>query len=130
MNNSQRRSKESARTPPASASSITGSVLAACTRATSVAAFGASTSSHCAPTVCMTVPMLLISTPSHNQRKARCRNGAQAEDSAATGGGGGAAVVTASLAVTRRPCVMSPPRDFTPSPQFATETAASCSFQR
>src|SRR5205823_2195531 len=51
-------------------------------RETSAAALGASTSSHCAPTVCMVVPMLLVSTPSHSQRKARCRSGAHAEASA------------------------------------------------
>ncbi len=58
---------------PGSASSITGSVLAVGTRATIAAALGASMSSHCAPTVCIQVPMLLISTPSHSQRKARRR---------------------------------------------------------
>jgi hypothetical protein len=36
---------------------MTGIVIAACTRETRVAALGASTSSHCAPTVCIQTPM-------------------------------------------------------------------------
>ena len=57
MSNSQRRSKESAKTPPGSASSMTGRVIAACTKETRVGAFGESTSNHCAPTVCIQAPM-------------------------------------------------------------------------
>jgi hypothetical protein len=59
-----------------------GSVLATCTNDTRAAELGSSTSSHCAPTVCVHVPIQLPSTPSHSQRKTRCPNGAQAEDSA------------------------------------------------
>jgi hypothetical protein len=77
---SQRRSKESARTPPGSASSIIGRVPAACTNDTSAAALGSSTSSHWAPTVCIHVPIQLIKTPSHSQRNTRCPSGAQAEE--------------------------------------------------
>ena len=57
---------------------MTGSVVAACTSETSAGALGASTSSHCAPTVCIQVPVQLIKTPIHSQRNARFRNGAQA----------------------------------------------------
>ena len=70
-NSSQRRSKESASTPPGSANSMTGSVVAACTSETSTAALGASTSNHCAPTVCIQVPVQLISTPIQSHRNAR-----------------------------------------------------------
>ena len=48
-----------------------GSEFAACTIATRAAAFGASTSSHWAPTVCIQNPIQLISTPSHSQRNVR-----------------------------------------------------------
>ena len=49
---------------------------AVCTSATSVAAFGSSTSSHCAPTVCIQVPTLLTSTASHSIRNTGWRSGA------------------------------------------------------
>jgi hypothetical protein len=70
---------------------MTGSVFAACTSETRTGAFGASTTSHCAPTVCIHVPTQLTSTPSHSQRKADCRSGAQID---ATGADGSAAPVT------------------------------------
>jgi hypothetical protein len=54
-------------------------VLAVCTNGTIVAAFGSFTNSHCAPTVCPHDPMLAITTPSHSQKNARCRNGANGE---------------------------------------------------
>jgi hypothetical protein len=58
---------------------MTGIMLAVCTSATMVAAFGSSTTSHWAPTVCAQVPTLLTTTPSHNHLKARRRNGARAD---------------------------------------------------
>jgi len=66
-----------------------GRVLAVWTSAT-----GAATSSHCAPTVCMTAPMLLMRTASQIERKAGWRWGAHAECTSAPGsatctGGGG-----------------------------------------
>jgi hypothetical protein len=63
---------------------MTGRAFAACTSDTSAAALGLSTSSHCAPTVCIQVPVQLTSTPAHSQRKARCRSGAHGGASAAT----------------------------------------------
>jgi hypothetical protein len=63
---------------------MTGSVVAACTRETSAGALGASTTSHCAPTVCIHVPVQLISTPIHSHRKARLLNGAKAGASGVT----------------------------------------------
>ena len=75
---------ESASTPPGSASSIRGKVVTTtCTNETSAAALGASTNSHCAPTVCPQVPIQLMNMPSQSQRKVRCARGAQAEESAA-----------------------------------------------
>ena len=53
------------------------------TNETRAAALGASTSSHCAPTVCIQVPIQLISMPIHSHRKARYRNGAQVGTSGA-----------------------------------------------
>jgi hypothetical protein len=44
-----------------------------------VAAFGNPTNSHCAPTVCIQVPMLLASTASHSILNTRCWSGAQGE---------------------------------------------------
>ena len=76
-NSSQRRSNESASTPPGSARSMTGRVVAACTSETSAAAFGSSTSSHWAPTACIQVPVQLISIPIHNQRKALLAQGSK-----------------------------------------------------
>src|SRR4051794_9222254 len=64
---------------------MTGTVFATCTSATTAAAFGESTSSHCAPSVCIHVPMPEISTPTHNHANTRCRNGAHGEDSKAAG---------------------------------------------
>ena len=58
---------------------------AAGTSETSAAAFGASTSSHCAPTVCIHVPMLLMSTPAHSHRKPRRARGAHTDESATDG---------------------------------------------
>jgi hypothetical protein len=63
---------------------MTGSVVAACTSETSVAALGASTTSHCAPTVCIQVPVQLINMPIQSQRKARFWNGAKAGASGTT----------------------------------------------
>ena len=53
----RRRSKESASTPAGNANSSIGNRLAVCTRDTRVGAFGSSISSHCAPTVCIHVPI-------------------------------------------------------------------------
>jgi hypothetical protein len=80
VTSSHRRSKESARTPPGSASNITGKVFAVCTNETSKGALGASTTSHCAPTVCIQVPIQLMRTPSHSHRNARCRSGAHPDE--------------------------------------------------
>ena len=66
----------SANTPAGSDSNTMGSVVAVWIRATIVAAFGSSTNSHCAPTACIHVPTPLIVTPSHSQKKARLRSGA------------------------------------------------------
>ena len=63
---SRRRSNTSANTPAGRARKNTGDMLAVCTRATSVSAFGWSTSSHCAPTVCIQVPTRLASWASHS----------------------------------------------------------------
>ena len=65
----RRRSSASASTPAGTASSSIGSIIAVCTNDTRVAALGSSTSSHCAPTVCIQVPIWLPSTASHNARK-------------------------------------------------------------
>ena len=75
----QRRSNASAITPAGSASNIIGSVLAVCTSGTMVAALGSLTNNHWAPTVCPHAPMLATTTPSHSQKKARRRNGANGE---------------------------------------------------
>ena len=75
----QRRSNASANTPAGSASNIIGSVLAVWTSGTMVAAFGSFTNSHWAPTICPHDPILAITTPSHSQKKARCRNGANGD---------------------------------------------------
>jgi hypothetical protein len=53
-------------------------MFAVCTRATRSSAFGWSTNSHCAPTVCIQVPMRLASWASHSARKTRIRRGAHA----------------------------------------------------
>ena len=65
---SERRSRVSASTPAGSASIRTGSMEAVCTSATRVSARGSSTSSHCAPTVCIQLPILLANTASHSIR--------------------------------------------------------------
>ena len=46
------------------------------------AASGSSTSSHCAPTVCIQVPIMLVSWAIHSARNARTRSGAHADTSA------------------------------------------------
>ena len=57
----RRRSTMSASAPAGNASTNVGSIAAACTNPTSVAAFGSSTNNHCAPTVCIQVPIMLNS---------------------------------------------------------------------
>ena len=47
-------------------------------------AFGSSTSSHCAPTVCIQVPIMLPSWASQSARNAAIRSGDQAEPSGTT----------------------------------------------
>ncbi len=87
----RRRSNVSASAPDGSASNRIGSMLAVCTSATSVAALGSSTSSHCAPTVCIQVPTLLASMASQSARNTAMRNGSHAgagvgRDGAGAGG--------------------------------------------
>src|SRR4051794_4147282 len=65
--------------PAGKASISVGIIAAVCTNATNVAALGASTSSHCAPTVCIQVPIMLASCAIHSARNARTRNGAQVD---------------------------------------------------
>ena len=65
-------------------SSSIGNRPAVCTRDTSVEAFGSSTSSHWAPTVCIQVPIMLPSWASHSARNAAIRNGDHAEPSGTT----------------------------------------------
>ena len=77
--NIRRRSRMSASAPDGSASTSMGSIAATCTIATSVSAPGSSTSSHCAPTVCIQVPIMLPTCASHNARNALMRNGAHAD---------------------------------------------------
>ena len=104
---SRLRSKESASTPAGRASSSTGSMLAVCTRETSVAALGRSTSSHCAPTTCIQVPSWLVSIASHSTRYTRRRRGAHAGEPRA--GSTGAAWEDVVGPVTRvSPAVGSP----------------------
>src|SRR6478735_6620949 len=74
-----RRSTMSASAPEGNASTKVGSIAAACTNPTNVAALGSSTNSHWAPTVCIQVPIMLNSWAVHSARKARTRNGAHAE---------------------------------------------------
>ena len=77
--NMRRRSRMSASAPDGSASTSTGSIAATCTIATSASAPGSSTSSHCAPTVCIQVPIALPTCASHSARNALTRNGAHAD---------------------------------------------------
>ena len=65
--------------PAGNASISVGTIAAVCTNATNMAAFGSPTSSHCAPTVCIQVPIMLASCAIHSARNARTRNGAQAD---------------------------------------------------
>ena len=112
MISSRRRSKESARTPPGSANSISGRVVAACTNETSTAALGASTSSHWAPTVCIQVPVQLNSMPTQSQRKARWASGAHGDESPAAGRETDVPEPSGSSgppSPPSPPCVMSPP---------------------
>ena len=76
---SRRRSSESASTPAGSEKSIAGARLAVCTRAMTVGPAAASTRNHCAPTVCIQVPMLLPSCANHSTRNAVIAIGAHAE---------------------------------------------------
>ena len=69
----------SASAPDGSASTSMGSIAATCTIATSASAPGSSTSSHCAPTVCIQMPIRLATCASHNARNALMRNGAHAD---------------------------------------------------
>ena len=84
----RRRSNESASTPAGRARSSIGSRLAVWTSDTSVAALGSSTSSHCAPTVCIQVPIMLPSWASQSARNAAMRSGDQAEPAARSAEGG------------------------------------------
>ena len=79
---SRRRSNTSANTPAGRARKNTGDMLAVWTRATRVSAAGWSTSSHCAPTVCIQVPIRLPSWASHSTRKILIRSGAHADSMA------------------------------------------------
>jgi hypothetical protein len=65
------------------ASVLYAAVLALIILAPSAGALGASTTNHWAPAFSIQVPVQLISTPSQSQRKARCRSGAHADESAA-----------------------------------------------
>ena len=69
----------SASAPEGSASTSMGSIAATCTIATSAPAPGSTTSSHCAPTVCIQMPIALPTCASHNVRNALMRNGAHAD---------------------------------------------------
>ena len=84
--NMRRRSRMSASAPDGSASTSTGSIAATCTIATSASAPGSSTSSHCAPTVCIQVPIALPTCASHSARNALTRNGAHADSFIGPGG--------------------------------------------
>ncbi|GIF70215.1 hypothetical protein Ais01nite_82500 [Asanoa ishikariensis] len=75
----RRRSKVSANAPDGNASSTIGNMLAVCTNETNASAPGTSMSSHCAPTVCIQVPMLDASNANHNHRNVVTDNGAQAD---------------------------------------------------
>ncbi len=79
---SPRRSNRSASTPEGSASSTIGRLDAVCTSVTMVAP--CPSNSHCAPTVCIQVPMFDTNWAIHSARNTGRANGAQAEpDSAA-----------------------------------------------
>ena len=71
--------------PAGSETNSTGSRLAACTAEVSAAAFGWCTSIHCAPTVCIQVPMFEAICAPHRIRKIGIAMGAQA---VALGGAG------------------------------------------
>ena len=68
---SRRRSRMSAMTPAGTATSSIGSMPAACCRAISTSACGAPTTSHCAPTACIQLPMLTARVISHTARNAQ-----------------------------------------------------------
>ena len=65
--------------PAATANSITGRLLAVETSATYAADPVIVSISHCAPTVCIQLPMLLTNCAAHIAANSRCRNGAHAE---------------------------------------------------
>ena len=73
------RSSVSASTPPTKSNMTSGAMSAVCTSATRMEACGCRTSNHCAPTVCIHVPMLLARAASHRARNARMRSGVQAD---------------------------------------------------
>ena len=77
--NIRRLSRMSASAPEGSASTNIGSIAATCTIATSASAPGSATSNHCAPTVCIQVPIALPTCASHNARNALMRSGAHAD---------------------------------------------------
>ena len=76
---SLRRSRESESTPAGSDKSTDGARLAVCTSAMIVAPAALSTRNHCAPTVCIQVPMLLPSCANQSTRKTGIASGAHAE---------------------------------------------------
>ena len=65
----------SASAPAGSANSSIGTIAATCTSATSAVELGSATSSHCAPTVCIQVPSMLLSCANHSARNAPIRSG-------------------------------------------------------
>jgi hypothetical protein len=89
------RSKRSPAAPASTANITTGKLDAVWTSATYVAEPVSVSISHCAPTVCIQLPMLLTNCALHIAANQRWRNGAQAETGA---GGRPAAGVTSWLA--------------------------------
>ena len=84
---SRRRSTRSAQAPAGSASATIGRLDAVCTSETSSG--DRSTSSHCAPTVCIHVPTLEANCAIHSARKTGCRRSGAHADTGGTGAGAG-----------------------------------------
>ena len=93
------RSTRSPATPASTANSTTGTPDAVWTSATYVADPVSDSISHCAPTVCIQLPMLLTNWALHIAANQRWRNGAQAETGAVGRAESGA---TCWLAMTLR----------------------------
>jgi len=86
ISSSARRSNRSASTPEGSASSTMGRLDAVCTSVTRVAP--CPMSSHCAPTVCIHVPMFDTNCAIHRARNTGWANGAQADADSEMDGAG------------------------------------------